>query len=355
MSSIDEEEFAPVVLFPKGFSKVWDGLDLRKKLSQKAIYYFDGMQKRISKPCLSEQTPELDDEEIENIDNIDIPDNLTDLKNLDNEEQQNVDVEKVWAEYDIDERHSNKGANPITQNHKVQNQEEIKKEQHHESVETPSRKGLLYESDELKHAETHEHSKDLLKVKVDNVAKVKNCLNRKDVVVKSILRSMRKFYSELLQDNSEYKRKIRNIKLKHQKLIRCSLELAKTLSLGNSDEAVAFYLTAVAFPTDLKKILAKGISEEPENKGLFNEGIREIERIECALTRYSKRVMDEFIKIPEVCMLLLNYLDKVENEEYDDHYKMLKEMANESLETNKESEMHDKAIAIVTSLTNINN
>jgi len=69
----------------------------------------------------------------------------------------------------------------------------------------------------------HEESKVCLVEVVDDEAKVKNCINRKDVVIKSILRSMRKYYADLLQDNSEYKRKMRNIKLKHQMLIQCSI------------------------------------------------------------------------------------------------------------------------------------
>lgn len=43
--------------------------------------------------------------------------------------------------------------------------------------------------------------------------------------------------------------------------------------------------------------------------------------------------MKEFIKIPEICVLLKHYLGKVKNPEYKEHYKHLNDMATASLET----------------------
>ena len=45
-----------------------------------------------------------------------------------------------------------------------------------------------------------------------------------------------------------------------------------------------------------------------------------------------KKVLKEFTKMPEVSVLLLNYLGKVNNTEYQDHYKMLKDLATESID-----------------------
>lgn len=217
--------------------------------------------------------------------------------------------------------------------------EEAKSEARPASENTPKNPHLLsIEFAEAgKFATSLVHSKEQLREKlneqIDVSAHVKNCLNRKDVVIKSILRSMRKYYADLVQDNSEYKRKIRNIKLKHKTLVNSCLDLSKALSLTQVDNNVAFFLTAIAFPTDLRKILVNTRAEMPNNKNAIQIGLKAIDKIESAMTRYSKKVMSEFIKIPEICMLLLNYLSKAKNEGYKEHYVFLKEMANASLET----------------------
>jgi len=98
------------------------------------------------------------------------------------------------------------------------------------------------------------------------------------------------------------------------------------------DETLPFYLAAIAFPTDLRKILLKASTNKPENAKEFNACKGILDTIENAMSRYSKKVLEDFIRMPEVSMLLLNYLSKRKNAEYKEHYKMLKEMAEVSLE-----------------------
>lgn len=201
---------------------------------------------------------------------------------------------------------------------------------------------LSNESSDLRRQETQEESKDVspirkdkLKEKIDDSAHVKQCLNRKDVVIKSILRSMRKYYADLLQDNSDYKRKIRNIKLKHKKLINCSIALAHSLDLGGITDNVAFYLAAVAFPQDLKKILVKQLKNPQVRNDQVKAAINSVDTIEKALTRFSKQVIEDFLNIPEICLLLLHYLNKVSNPDYKNYFKVLNEMATTSLENHE--------------------
>jgi hypothetical protein len=58
------------------------------------------------------------------------------------------------------------------------------------------------------------------------------------------------------------------------------------------------------------------------------------------MTRYSKKVMQDFIRIPEIWLLLLNYLSKVRNEEYQQHYQMLSEMATHSMNKYTEEQVN---------------
>jgi hypothetical protein len=100
--------------------------------------------------------------------------------------------------------------------------EKAKSENQAASENTPVNKHLLSkESNEFKQDDTMAQTNALLKEKIDDSIHVSKCINRKDVVIKSILRSMRKYYSDLVQDNSEYKRKIRNISVKHKTLVNC--------------------------------------------------------------------------------------------------------------------------------------
>jgi hypothetical protein len=59
--------------------------------------------------------------------------------------------------------------------------------------------------------------------------------------------------------------------------------------------------------------------------------------------------MNNFMRIPEICFLLLNYLSKVKNEEYKEHYVMLKEMANQTLHkiTDNEASAETKPESVV--------
>lgn len=284
----------------------------------------------LSQQALSDVGPDLDDEQIEIIKNV----SRGEIKsvNLEIEEPEAEEVSPVRhpRRWDFKKAFEIKEMSPVKKD--LSDVEEVKSLQRAMSETTPKNLKMLSTStNDMKKLETLPMNRDGLKEKIDNSSHVKSCLNRKDVVIKSILRSMRKYYSDLVQDNSEYKRKIRNIKLKHKTLVSCALELAKTLALSSAPNNVAFYLTAIAFPTDLRKILSKAGEENPSSKHRYNIGMQAIDKIENAMTRYSKKVMNEFMDIPEVCLLLLNYLSKVENREYSEHIQMLKEMATESL------------------------
>ena len=53
--------------------------------------------------------------------------------------------------------------------------------------------------------------------------------------------------------------------------------------------------------------------------------------------------MNNFMRIPEIWFLLLNYLSKVKNEEYKEHYDMLKDMAGQTLQKVTDNEASAEA------------
>lgn len=78
----------------------------------------------------------------------------------------------------------------------------------------------------------------------------------------------------LAKDNSEYKRKIRNLKVKHQKLICSTMQIASMLNFTQFKDSLGFYLAAVAFPNDLKKILKNAIKDIPQHESEFKFGLQ---------------------------------------------------------------------------------
>lgn len=142
---------------------------------------------------------------------------------------------------------------------------------------------------------------------------------------------MRKYYSDLLQDNTDYRRKMRNINLKHKLLISCSAQVTDSMGVSDFKKSLPFYLAAVSFPIDVKKILKKASKNNSKQKAKFLAGTDIINNIERALGKFSKKILEDFIKMPEICVLLLNYLSKVNNDEYKEHYRMLKDLSNDSI------------------------
>lgn len=295
----------------------------------------------------SEYMPDLDYDDIDLVDDAKGVDCVTEHLEMEQPEGDVTNNGEYWKDFDI--KHGPELNEALSQIPVVQEIEEVKSEAKAESEHTPINEPFFSNeiAEAAKYGNSFAQSKELLREKltekIDDSAHVRNCLNRKDVVVKSILRSMRKYYADLVQDNSEYKRKIRNIKLKHKTLVCCCIDLAKALSLSDADNNVAFYLTAIAFPTDLRKILIKHRDEVQSNSEELQVGLTAIDKIENAMTRYSKKVMNEFMKIPEICLLLLNYLSKVKNEDYKEHYKFLKELANTSLESYSKTDLSNKS------------
>jgi membrane protein YqaA with SNARE-associated domain len=193
--------------------------------------------------------------------------------------------------------------------------------------------------------------------KFAEVTNVKFSLKRKDVVIKryayyifhqisilknilessfkmiflkflsSILRSMKKYYINYILSNTKYRRDMRNIKHKHRLLIESSVESAQKLKMTSVSNSMPFYIMAVAFPTDFKKILMKAAKSMQNEKNLFLNLISKINKVELAMIRFSIKTLEDFIGINEVSLLLQHYLSKVENSRYTSYYKMLNKLS----------------------------
>ncbi len=135
---------------------------------------------------------------------------------------------------------------------------------------------------------------------------------------------------------------MRNIKQKHNLLISSSIELVNKLKLDYNSKSLPFYIAAIAFPNDVKKILQKSCKLNPEMKSDYLKCSNEIFNIEIALMRYSKKTLAELLNNAVISVLLNHYLNKVHNSEYEEHYKFLKDLSRKTLDNiqpNEDSEM----------------
>uniref|UniRef100_A0A7S3N951 Uncharacterized protein n=1 Tax=Euplotes harpa TaxID=151035 RepID=A0A7S3N951_9SPIT len=149
---------------------------------------------------------------------------------------------------------------------------------------------------------------------------------------------MRKYYADLLQDNTQYKRKIRNVKLKHQMLLTSSAELSESIQGTTGYKSLPFFLASLAFPCDMRKHLTSIAKARKITPDVTAEGTDVLDIIESTLNRFSKKILKRFMTKPELCSLLLHYLGKVHNNEYAQYYQMLDEMARSSISLRKGEE-----------------
>ena len=165
---------------------------------------------------------------------------------------------------------------------------------------------------------------------------------------------MRNYYWDLIQDNTSYRRKMRNIKLKHKMLIMYSKQLSESLFSAQLNEWTSFFLAALAFPSDMKKILRQSLKIKKNSKDHISKALELIGVIEGVMKNFSTKSLVNFLQINEISCLLLNYLakvwvfyylrikqsfsnfynilsypPKVKNPEYEIFYQKLETMANE--------------------------
>ena len=149
---------------------------------------------------------------------------------------------------------------------------------------------------------------------------------------------MKKYYANFIVANANYRRNMRNIKLKHKLLIESSVEVAQKLGIPLFWESMPFFIIAVAFPSDLKKILAKAIELMPNENELFVALVQKSAKIELVTSRFSLKALEDFIAFPEVSILVKHYLSQIENRKYTRHYKSLQDLSGNVLSSQSKVE-----------------
>lgn len=159
---------------------------------------------------------------------------------------------------------------------------------------------------------------------------------RKDVIIKSILRAMRRDLWAQMETLTDFKKRDKNIEHKHQTFMRSLDEIVAKLGWQNFAINMSFYYGVLAYPVDMKKILEKARSAFKSRKSEIDNMIGIIKLVERTYNRFSTPVFNDFINIPEVAFLVSQYLAKSKVEanpvNFAKWFEYLKEESNKSME-----------------------
>jgi hypothetical protein len=186
---------------------------------------------------------------------------------------------------------------------------------------------------------------------------MKTSAKRYDVCIKSILRSMRRFYCHKMETSTAYKRKEKKIKFKHENLIKCCQLICEDLKLSEYSPNMSFYFSLFAYSCDMRKVFEKykvnvAISkttvtpEVAERIMMINKAISIINLIENTLNRFSKKIFNRLIDIPEVAYLVQYFLEhgKETLQAGSDYEECIQILDNKTKDVNNEEEANKKRI-----------
>lgn len=155
----------------------------------------------------------------------------------------------------------------------------------------------------------HKKSNAPRDIKPENFTSIK----RKDVIFKSILRMMRRFFCTLLESNTDYNRKEKCINTKHKQLVKCIFEGVEKLGFNQVGANMPFYFAAFAYPNDMKKILKESKQQFRVQNDLLCSASFIVRQVDNAFNRFSKKIFDEVLAIPQISFLIQYYLDNADD------------------------------------------
>jgi hypothetical protein len=152
-------------------------------------------------------------------------------------------------------------------------------------------------------------SKSLREVEPTNFLSLK----RKDVVFKSIFRMMRRYYCKLLETTTGYNRKEKCLKSKHKELIKSLVEGMHKLNFQELGINMPFYFGAFAYPSDMRKILEESKQQFRTQNEILSHAIYIVELVDNCFNRFSKKVLNDLLAVPQFSFLIHYYLTNVDD------------------------------------------
>lgn len=139
---------------------------------------------------------------------------------------------------------------------------------------------------------------------------------RKDVIFKSILRLMKRFFQNKFEKDGKYNRGLKNKKEKNQRLIQTAVEICEECGLTNSAPGMAFYIASASYSCEMRKFLYLSKSQNSTKISEINQCINIINLIDNAMNKFSMKVFSNFMDIPQIA-ILINYFLSIPHEEFE--------------------------------------
>ena len=133
-------------------------------------------------------------------------------------------------------------------------------------------------------------------------------LKRNDVILKSILRSMRRYFCKKFLQLTNFKKTEKQQKVRRENLVRCANHLVEQLDFSVPLKNFPFYYMALAYPSELKKVLNEAKNLYKNQSAVVNQTLSIVKLIENVLNRFSKRIFNSFMEIPEISVLVHHFL-----------------------------------------------
>lgn len=132
---------------------------------------------------------------------------------------------------------------------------------------------------------------------------------RKDVIIKSILRCMRRYFCHQLETLTSFNKKEKDLVTKQRALITACHQLVSHFCLSQGTSNMAFYLAMIAYPCDMRKLLTDSKATHRSKLAVLNQTINILNLIENAMNRFSMKVFTNFMEIPEISFLFQHFLE----------------------------------------------
>jgi hypothetical protein len=156
-------------------------------------------------------------------------------------------------------------------------------------------------------------------------------LKRNDVVIKSILRSMKRYYKTKFSEITDYKKslnletlnsvnekcsakKVNNyvelLKLDpaNLKMVEFASKVVLELGLPQNFENMEFFVLSLSFPNETLKMLQDLKTKVKSNIALVKAGIDAVKVVDSAMNRFSKKVFQTFISTIEIALITKHFL-----------------------------------------------
>lgn len=132
-------------------------------------------------------------------------------------------------------------------------------------------------------------------------------LKRHDVVLKSILRKMKRDFFQQFLDATNYQKKEKQSKVRMANLVNGANRMVSEMDLPILPNNYCFYYLAVTCPGELRKAL-NHTDVIPSHQAMLTKAYKVINLIDSVMNRFSKRIFNQFMEIPEISALVHHYL-----------------------------------------------